>query len=273
MMDKVYGYLEQLIDAVVLFMPKLIGAIAVLLIGFWVVGKVRKPVEMALEKLSFDGAFISFVTSLLEAGLKAVVILLAAGMVGFEFAGLVGIIAGAAFAIGLALQGSLSNFAAGVIILLFKPYQLGDWIEVQDKFGKVEEIQIFNTIISTPGRKTLIIPNGQVIDGIVTNFSRKGAIRLELSVTMPYAESFPKVEKIIGDVLASMPKVLDDPAPEIGIESYDSHNLIVAVRPYVEPDDYWEATFEAHRKIKAAFSEHKIQVAYSEGIELGSIGD
>ncbi|MGH1365276.1 MAG: mechanosensitive ion channel family protein [Calditrichia bacterium] len=266
-------YATQFMDNVILFLPKIFGAIIVLFIGFWLVKKIEKLAEKALEKVNFDGAIVSFLKSLLSIALKTMLVLVAAGIVGFELAGLVGIIAGAAFAIGLALQGSLSNFAAGVIILIFKPYKLEDWIEIQDKFGRVEEIQIFNTIIVTPGLKTLIIPNGQVIDGVVTNFSRNGCIRLEMSVTMPYAESFPKVEKIIRDVLKEVPEILSEPEPEVGIESYDSHNIIVAIRPYVKPDDFWRANFNTYRKIKTAFNENNVQVAYSEGVEMGKIGE
>ena len=183
------------------------------------------------------------------------------------------VLAAAGFAVGLALQGSLSNFAAGIIILLFRPYKVEDWIEVEGKFGQVEEIQIFNTIMVTPGRKTLIIPNGQIVDNIVTNFSRKGYIRIELNVTMPYNESFPRVRAVIQKELSAIAKVLKDPVPEVGIEAYDSHNLLLAVRPYVIPDDYWEVTFEAYERIKAAFNREGIKVAYSEGVELGPIGE
>ncbi|MCB0264498.1 MAG: mechanosensitive ion channel [Calditrichaeota bacterium] len=272
-MENLMSYLNPLIENVILFAPKLLSAIAILVIGFWLIKKVHILLETALHRINFDAAITSFLISMAEISMKVVVILIAAGVIGFELAGLMGIMAGAAFAIGLALQGSLSNFAAGILIVVFKPYKVGDWVEIQEKFGKVEEIQIFNTIIATPGMKTLIIPNGQVIDGVVTNFSKKGFIRLELTVTMPYAESFPKVEKIIREVLSDTPGVLPEPLPEIGIESYDSHNLIVAVRPYVTPDNYWEVTFEVHRRIKAAFSSNNIAVAYSEGVEMGKIGE
>lgn len=272
-MDQLLAYINPMIENVILFAPKLITAILVLLIGFWMIKRVHLITEASLRRINFDEAISSFLTSLADVIMKVLVILIAAGIVGFELAGMVGIMAGAAFAIGLALQGSLSNFAAGILIVVFKPYKVGDWIEVQDKFGKVEEIQIFNTIIGTPGMKTMIIPNGQVIDGIVTNYSKKGYIRLELQVTMPYSESFPRVEKIILDSLKGISDVLEDPPTEIGIESYDSHSLTIAVRPYVMPDHYWEVTFEAHRSIKAAFSQHEIAVAYSEGIEMGKIGD
>ena len=186
---------------------------------------------------------------------------------------LVALIAAAGFAVGLALQGNLGNFAAGITIMVFKPYKVGDWIEVQDKFGKVESIQIFNTILVTPGQKTLIIPNGQVVEGVITNFSTKGNIRLELSVTMPYQESFPRVRSIIEEALKEVRYILKTPKPEIGIESYDSHNIILSIRPFIDPENYWEATFEVNEAIKKAFNENAVKVAYSEGVELGPIGN
>ncbi|MEM6769017.1 MAG: mechanosensitive ion channel family protein [Bacteroidota bacterium] len=184
----------------------------------------------------------------------------------------VAILAAASFAVGLALQGSLSNFASGILVILFRPYKVGDWIEIQENyFGKVEEIQIFNTILVTPGRKTLIIPNGEITSGVVTNFSRLGHIRLELTLLMAYEESFPRLKSVIQEALSQMSIIKQDPAPEIGIESYDTHNIIVAIRPYVDPDDFWEATFEVNEGIKAAMSASGIKMAYSEGVELGAI--
>ena len=120
--------------------------------------------------------------------------------------------------------------------------------------------------------RTLIIPNGQVVDNIVTNFSEKGCVRLELQVTMPYKEDFPKVQSIIMSVMQSMPGVLQTPEPSVGIDTFDSHSIVLAVRPYVNPEDYWPVTYELNQRIKTAFHQNGIQVAYSEGIELGAIG-
>ena len=139
-------------------------------------------------------------------------------------------------------------------------------------FGKVKAIQIFNTTLITPGDKTLIIPNGQVTDNIITNMSTEGKIRIELTVTMPYEESFPKVQEVIKNALTACSYILNEPEPLIGIESYDSHNLVVAIRPYINPDYYWDATFEVYGKVKQAFRDSGIKVAYSEGVELGPIG-
>ena len=265
--------LQQVIDYIWVFGPKLIAAIAVLFIGLWLVKKVSRIIQYPLNKAQLGEGVTSFITSILNVVLKIAVILFAASIVGFQTSSLVAVIAAASFAVGLALQGSLSNFAAGILVMVFKPYKTGDWIEVKEKFGKVEEIQIFNTILATPGNKTLIIPNGQIIDDVVTNYSEKGVIRLELNVYMPYAESFPKVKALIMEVLKNNSKVLNDPAPEVGIETYDSHSIQLAVRPYALPDDYWDVLFECHEEIKKAFHDAKIKVAYSEGVELGDIGD
>ncbi len=255
------------------YLPRLALAIIVLIVGIKVINKLAQVARFAMEKAGLSKNITPFLSSIMGISLKVLLCFSIAGMVGIETASFVAVLAAAGFAVGFALQGSLSNFAAGIIILVFRPYKAGDWIEVNEKFGKVEEIQIFNTIIVTPGSKTLIIPNGQVVDSIVTNFSEKGFIRVELNVTMPYAESFPKVKEIILEVLKDIPHVLENPEPEIGIETFDSHNIVLAVRPYTHPDNYWDVTFAAHERIKAAFNEHGIQVAYSEGVEMGSIGD
>ncbi len=265
-------YWQIFIDNIVFYGPKILVAIIVTWIGFKLINRMTNFATKSLQKIGFNETLVSFGRSILSIVLKAFLLIILAGYLGVDLTVFVTVLATAGLAVGLALQGSLSNFAAGIIILIFRPYRVNDWIEVDDKFGKVEEIQIFNTLIVTPGQKTLIIPNGSVVEGIVTNYSKKGSIRLELSVSMPYEESYPKVQAILKDVLADIEKIKSDPAPEIGIENYDSHNIILAVRPYVDPDDYWEVTFETYGKIKAAFHQHNIRVAYSEGVEIGTIG-
>ena len=264
--------LEQITAILIEFAPKFLTALAIILIGFWVLKKLRKFIIPVLTRTGLPEDVARFVYSLLDIILKIVLLLSAAGIVGIDTASVLALLATAGIAIGLALQGSLGNFAAGIVIMVFRPYRVGDWVEIQDKFGKVEDIQIFNTILGTPGNKTLIIPNGQVIDGIITNFSDKGMIRIEMEVTMPYEEDYPKVEAIIREVLKNAPKVLNEPEPEIGILTYDSHNLVIGVRPYSLPDDYWEVRFDVYRRIKRAFHNNNINVAYSEGVEIGKIG-
>ena len=269
---QISGWVGKAIDFAILHGPPLIIAIVLLVVGLKVIKKIEIIVAKALRLAKINESLVPFLSSMAAIGLKILLFMTIAGIVGIDIAAFVGILAAATFAIGLALQGSLANFAAGIVILIFKPYKTGDWIEVNDKFGKVEEIQIFNTIMVTPGKKTLIIPNGQVVDNIVTNFSEKGQVRLELNVTMPYGEDFPKVQSIIMNVLDNTPGVLPMPKPSVGIETFDSHSIVLTVRPFVLPDDYWDVTFEVNQRIKAAFHENKVQVAYSEGVELGIIG-
>ena len=272
-MEKLDTYVSDLADWSIKFAPRLILAVVILFAGFWLARKVSHLTQAALEKAKIAAEISSFLNSIIDIGLKIVVILMVATVVGFEISSLVAILAATGFAIGLALQGFLGNFAAGITIVFFKPYKVGDWVEISGKFGKVESIQIFSTSIITPGQKTLIIPNGQVTDNIITNFSTKGLIRLELQVTMPYEESFSNVKSIILDVLKKIPNVEQSIDPLVGIENYDTHNIVVAVRPFVEPDYYWDVTFEVYEKIKHAFGTHGIKVAYSEGVELGPIGE
>lgn len=270
---QITGWVDKLIDLAIAHGPPLLIAIVMLYVGLKVIGKMQVLAAKALEVAGISESLVPFLASVVGVGLKVVLFLAVAGIVGIDTASFVAILAAASFAVGLALQGSLSNFAAGIIILIFRPYKVGQWIEVCDKFGKVEEIQVFNTIMITPGNKTLIIPNGQVVDNVVTNYSERGYARLELAVSMPYGESFPKVQKVILDLLEDTPGVLAEPAPEVGIETFDTHNIILTARPYVRPDDYWPVTFEVNKRIKAAFHHNNIQISYSEGIELGPIGE
>ncbi len=272
-MDKITEYLEIAQEKIIFFAPKILLAVAILWIGFKVIKKLIKLFELALEKGGMSANIRPFLMSIVSVSLKVLLLIIVAGIVGIELTIFATIIAASVFAIGMSLQGSLGNFASGLIVLSLKPYKVGDWIQIEDKFGKVEEIGVFNTIIISPGNKTLIIPNSKITDDVVTNYSEKGMIRLEIAVTMPYEESFPKIKNIIRESLSTISLILDDPKPEIGIENFDSHNVQIAVRPYTKPDDYWEVIFAAHQNIKKAFSENNIKVAYSEGVEFGTIGD
>lgn len=266
-------YLNKAVDSIVTYLPSAIGAILVLWIGFKVINKIMRFVEKLLQKSNLSDSIRPFILSVLSIILKVSVILAAAGIAGVDLSIFATIIGASVLAIGLSLQGSLGNLASGLLVLSIKPFKVGDWIEVSEKFGKVTEIGIFNTTVVTPGNKTLIIPNSLMTSDVITNHSKRGVIRLEIDITMPYAESFPRVKKIIEKALSTIPDVLDTPKTEIGIEGYDSHSVQIAVRPYVKPDDFWHVTFSCYENIKKAFSENGIKVAYSEGVELGSIGE
>lgn len=269
---KIQQYLDLGTDWIIRFVPKLILTLIILIVGFWIVKKIIRIIVAAINKSNISPEVSTFLQSIIDIILKFIVILIAAGFLGFKISSLIGVLAAIGFAVGLAMQGFLGNFASGITIVFFKPYKVGDWVQISDHFGQVESIQIFSTTLISPGKKTLIIPNGQVTDNIITNFSTQGHIRLELEVSMPYEEDYKKVEQIIMESLKKHPLILQDPPPQVGIETFDSHNIILTVRPFIDPNDYWEATFDAYAIIKKAFHEHGIRMAYSEGIELGTIG-
>lgn len=271
-MEKLDSYVELMKASFINYTPKILLAILVLWIGFKVIKKIESFVDTSFKRMMISDTMRPFLVSLLSTTLKIALVLVGVSILGVELSGLVTIVAAMGFAIGLSLQGSLGNFASGILILFLKPYQVGDWIQVDDKFGKVSEIGIFSTQMITPGNKTMIVPNSKITDDVVTNFSTKGLVRLELNVHIPYNQDFTKVKEIILQELNHLNTVLNEPKPEIGIETFDTHNILLAVRPYVNPDDYWEATFDTHEAIKKTFNKHNIKVAYSEGVELGDIG-
>ncbi len=270
--EEIYKKFGKLIDQLQEFAPKLVGAILVLIIGFWIIGKLEKMIANMMKKSGLDDDVRPFLQSIASIGLKVLLIFSCAGIVGIETTSFVAVLAAAGFAVGMALQGSLGNFAAGVMILVFKPFRAGDWIQVGDYLGKVSEIQMINTTITSLENKTVIIPNGVAISDVVVNLSTRKYLRVDINVSMPYEEDFPKVEQIIYDAIKDIPQIIEEPEPFVGIEEFESHSIKVAVRPYCLPDDYFTVYFEALKRIKAAMSANNIRVAYSEGIELGKIG-
>ena len=270
--DKIQEYGTNLMDWSVTFVPKLIAALIILWVGFKIVNKLSDLMGKGLEKADLGLEITEFLKSMITAIMKVVVLALAASVIGVKMTALIGLLGAAVFAIGMAMQGFMGNFASGLTILFLKPYKVGDLVSIDDNFGKVKSIQIFNTTIETAGAKTLIIPNGQITDNTISNYSTVGDIRLDLNVSMPYAESFPKVQEVIRGALKECKYVTWDKEPLIGIETYDSHNILVAIKPYVHPDDYWTATFDIYSLVKQAFNKNDIKAAYSEGVELGPIG-
>lgn len=265
-------YINLIKENLIEFVPKILLAILILWIGFKLIKKFGIMLDKSLQKVQVSDTMRPFLNSLLSTLLKIVIVFVAVSIIGVELSGLVTIVAAMGFAIGLSLQGSLGNFASGILILFLKPYKVNDWIQIEERFGKVEEIGIFNTLLITPGKKTLIVPNSKITDGVVTNFSKRDYIRLELNIHIPYSEDFPRVKKIIQQELTKIPTINNSLETEIGIESFDSHNIILAVRPYTSPENFWQATYDTHQAIKNAFNQHNIKVAYSEGVELGNIG-
>lgn len=263
-MEQFSVYAQQFMHMLVDYAPKLLLALLLLLIGLGVINKLSDWASKAMQRRGVGDDIRPFLSSMINVLLKVLLIFSVAEIVGIKTTSFVAMLAAVGFAVGLALQGSLSNFAAGVLILIFRPYRTGDLIQVNDFIGNVTEIQIFNTIITTPDNKMVIIPNSVPISGIITNLSARKFLRIDLRIAVAYTENFEKVQEILLDTLRNTPKVLTDPAPFVGLERFDTHNMIIAIRPFSTVEDYWDVYFETHRRVKKALGEHGIQMMFPE---------
>ena len=241
--------------------PKIVGGILVLIIGFWIANMIARMIGKSLDKSGVDKDLIPFLKSLVSVLLKILVVITAAGVVGIEITAFAALIAGTGLAIGAAMSGTLGHFASGVMVLLFKPYRVGDLVDIQGTVGTVSEIQVFNTIINSLDNKKVIIPNGIATSGIMTNLTANGKLRVDLNVAMPYEEDFDKVQGIIKEALNNVSERLPD-EPTIEIEKFDENNVLLAVRPYATDATYWDVYFNSYREIKKAFGKAGIEVAY-----------
>lgn len=258
--------LSALWNAVLAWSPKIIGGILVLVIGFWIVNIITNLVAKSMKKSKLDADLIPFLRSMVSVILKVLVVLTAAGVVGIEITAFAALLAGAGLAIGAAMSGTLSHFASGVMILIFKPYKIGDLVNLQDNLGTVKEIQIFNTIIETLDNKMVIIPNGIATSGVMTNLSATGKLRVDLKVTMPYEEDFDKVKAIIRGALDKVTDRLPD-EPTIEINHFAENGAVLDVRPYATDANYWEVYYGSYREIKSALGNAGIRVPYPVELE------
>ena len=255
--------IQKLIDQLVAWSPKLAGAILILIVGFWIVGNLVKLSKKAMAKAKIDTTLIPFLSSLISVLLKVTGVIAAAGIVGIETTSFVAILASAGLAIGLALQGSLQNFASGVMILFFKPYKIGDLVELQGFVGVVKEIQIFNTVLMTPDNKKIIVPNAAATSGPITNISGPGQIRVDMTFGIAYDASIDEARKIIQTVSDANDKILTTPAIDIFVTGHGASSVDLAVRPSCHPAHYWDVYFYMHEELKKAFDKNNIGIPYT----------
>lgn len=242
--------------------PKVLGAILVLLIGLWLINRVVKVFQKVMRKRGLDESLIPFLSTLTDIGLKAMLIISAASMIGIETTSFIAVLGAAGLAVGLALQGTLQNFAGGVLILIFKPYKVGHLIEAQSHLGTVKEIQIFVTILLTPENKTIIIPNGAISNGSITNYTVEGVIRVDVTFNISYESNIKIAKDVLSDILANHPKVLQTPAPFVGVKSLGDNAIVLTARPYSHPSDYWDVYFDVIEAGKIALDNAGINIPF-----------
>lgn len=254
-----YNYAAKLQDMALTFAPKLLGAVLVYIIGSFIIRKSVNVMGSIMERKQYDRSLQSFLLSLVKVMLNILLILSIASMIGIDITSFAALLAGAGLAIGAALNGSLGNLAGGVMILVFKPFKVGDLIEAQGTVGTVIEQGIFATTVLTADNKTTIIPNGPLSTGIITNFTTHGNLRVDLAMAIALDQDIDVARKVATDAMLSHPKVLKTPAPEVSVLKVADGMCSLAIRPYTIQADYWDVYFGVQELVKKAFDAHKIE--------------
>ena len=246
----------------IVYAVNILSAIVILFIGNIIVKKVANSVSHVLQKKNMDKAVVDFIHTLVRYLLFIIILIAALGKVGVQTASIVAVIGAAGLAIGLALQGSLSNFAAGVLIVAFRPFKSGDYVEIGGVAGSVESIQIFQTILVTPDNKMVVVPNGGVIGSPITNYSRYATRRIDHVIGVSYSADLKKTKEVIAKVLESDPRVLKTPAPTIGVVALADSSVNFVVRPWCNTTEYWNVYFDTLQAIKEGLDKEGIQIPF-----------
>lgn len=260
--SQLQGYMQHAIDLVIEYAPKLLLAIIVLIVGFWIIKLIIKAANRAMDRSEVDVSLRKFLNGLLGILLKTVLLISVASMVGIATTSFVAILAGAGLAVGLALQGSLANFAGGVLILLFKPFKVGDFIDAQGYLGSVNEITIFTTILKTPDNKTIIIPNGALSNGSMVNFSTEPTRRVDMVFGIGYNDSIEKSKQVLARLVESDARIHKDPAPQIVVDELGESSVNFKVRVWCNSADYWGIYFDMQEKVKQTFDIEGISIPF-----------
>ncbi len=253
---------EKIWELLTIYGLKVIAAIAVLIMGRWIAKGLTGFTEKLMNKSQVDPTIVSFVANMTYIALLVFVVLAALGQLGIQTTSFIAVIGAAGLAVGLALQGSLSNFAAGFLMIIFRPFKVGDFIEGAGVAGTVEKIQIFTTQLKTPDNKTIIIPNAKLSGDNIVNFSVKGTRRVDFVFGIGYDDDIDKARKIITDVIENDARVLKDPPPIIAVMELADSSVNFVVRPWVKVPDYWDLWFDVTETVKKRFDAEGISIPF-----------
>ena len=267
-MEKATEWFNYGLDLAKEFGPKVVTAILIYLIGSWVIKKIVGSSRKMMYKSKYDESLQRFLLNMVSWALRIFLILVVISQLGVDVTTFAAVIAAAGLAVGLALQGSLSNFAGGVLIMIFKPYKIGELIEAQGELGVVKEIEIFTTKLITPGNKLAIIPNGAMANGNIINYTAEGKMRVDTTIGVGYDEDIKKTKEVLMEVLTSNPLVLKDPAPSVNVSELADSSVNFAVRPYCKPEHYWDVYFGTLENCKLALDKAGIEIPYPHQVEI-----
>lgn len=255
-------YYDEIVTMLISYAPKLLLALVVLLVGYRVIKMLERMLRRGAERSKMDPALQLFSVNLLRWTLKVLLFIAVADMIGVKTTSFVAIVGAAGLAVGLALQGTLANFAGGVLLMVFKPYKVGDLVESQGVLGNVKEIQIFNTILTTPENKTAVMPNGAIMNNHLINFTTEGKIRVDLKVGISYKADLQAARKAMLEVMEKDPKVLASPSPLVAVAELADSSVVLAVRPWCDPADYWEVYFSTLENCKIALDSAGVSIPF-----------
>ncbi|MFQ5512024.1 MAG: mechanosensitive ion channel family protein [Candidatus Krumholzibacteriia bacterium] len=254
--------LEQLIPYVTTYGLKVIGAILILIIGRFVAGVVRRVVNRLLGRAKVDASIISFACSLSYALVLTFAVLASLAKFGVETTSFVAVLGAAGFAIGFALQGSLANFAAGVLVLILKPFRVGDFVEAAGVAGSVKEISLFSTVLHTGDNVRIVVPNGKMYGDVIKNYSSNATRRIDLVVGIGYDSPVGQARDILNEIISGSERVLADPAPTVALAELADSSVNFVVRPWVKREDYWTARWDLLETIKEKFDAAGIEIPF-----------
>ncbi|GAB4566280.1 MAG: mechanosensitive ion channel [Haliangiales bacterium] len=245
---------------------QIIGALLILLIGRFAARLAKRSIEKVLNIRKIDTEIVSFTSSLAYFTVLTVAVLAALSKFGIQTTSFIAVLGAAGFAVGLALQGSLSNFAAGVLVLIFRPFKVGDYIKAGGAEGHVKSVQLFVTELATLDNVKVIVPNSAIMGGNIANLSGYEKRRVDLPIGISYGSSIVKAKEIAEEIMKADPRVLSQPAPSVVVKAWGASSIDMLALPWVDPNDYWPVFFEMHHKLKEAFDEAGIEIPFPQRV-------
>ena len=259
-------YIDLAKELVFTYGLKVISAIAVLIVGLFIIGRLMKFFRKSLAKKEVETALANFLVPLVGVLLKAMLFISVASMAGIATTSFIAVLGAMGLAVGLALQGSLANFAGGVLILLFKPFGIDDIISAQGHTGRVKDISVLVTKLLTPQNRLVIIPNGPLANGNIVNLTAEKLIRVDMTLGIGYGENIQKARNVLLAVMQNHPKVLKDPAPAVGVTELGDSSVNLILLPFADPEDYWNVYFEVMEQAKIALDEAGIEIPFPQRV-------
>jgi len=261
-MDELAVYTDQAMKYVVEYGPNVLLALLTLIIGLWLIKLFGKGVNKAMDKANLEISLKKFLISLISILLKVLLVISVVSMLGVEMTSFIALLGAAGLAVGLALQGSLANFAGGILILLFKPFKVGDFIDAQGFLGTVHAIQVFNTILKSPDNKTIFIPNGNLSNGSITNFTAEETRRVDLVFGIGYGDDIKKAKNILNELIKKDSRILHDPASMVVVSELGDNSVNFTMRVWVKSSDYWGVYFDMQENVKLTFDAQGISIPF-----------